>query len=219
MNPEIPSVVWYSILFLASLWAATRLSRFIVWLHRRAEPRDEAAQPKLCAVCKTGSDDSLLVGGSWKTLCRTHLMETFRQWFFRMTARILVFYPFRDREGNPAGCMYGYSEFNEILKCYPMSEASRARFQSDLENISGPCRNCGQPALAAYFGHGSFEWAPGEFDAPDFSAIKTQPEHLCLRCCFDQIEEPLRRSRICILYAPTAGQARRPAIYLARPLV
>lgn len=124
-------------------------------------------------------------------LCREHLLVEYRKSFTTSQARLVVFYP--DFENKTEG-FYQYlpvplSEFKNFYE-----ENDSTFLKETFQKIRGVCEKCEKPSQVAYFGTGSFGWEQKPFtscttsDQIVFSSILTQPEILCMQCCYLKVE-------------------------------
>lgn len=141
---------------------------------------------------------------SWEALqkqplCRIHLLAEYRKSFTASQGRLVVFYP--DLEYKKKG----YYQYNPIpihaFEAFCLNNNKQEEIHKELkilneafQQIRGDCKKCGNHAQCAFFSSGSFAWKQLPFtqittsDQLVISSVSSQPEILCMDCCYSKIE-------------------------------
>ena len=167
-----------------------------------------------CCLCQEKAEDVLVYPHhKSKRLCRTHLLQEFKEAFLKFEGEMAVFYPALESKEGP----YFYQFWaikdvpRELMENKVGSLVKRALLSV---SESGSCSKCGRMSTVAYFGPGAFRWEAMktggvQWDIPKFEDITREPALLCNRCVVDEIVYSLRHFNGCFSEAVILPYAER----------
>lgn len=150
-----------------------------------------------CCLCQEKAGDRLVYPNrKSKRLCRSHLLQEFKEAFLKFEGEMVVFYPALELKEGPY--FYQFWAIKDVPKELMENKVGHLVNRAlTLVSESGSCSKCGGMSTIAYFGPGTFRWEAiktggVEWDIPHFEEITRDPTLLCSRCVADEIVYSLR---------------------------